>query len=67
MRPQILLNASNCLQAPLISNIDRRFTTLQHCEKNSDSNTSEETESNTESFSNVQTKDSLEETNDPLL
>ena len=76
MRPQLFINASNWLQSnnPLyenitidITNIDRRFTTLQHCEESSDSNTSEETESNTASFSNVATEDSLELTNDPLL
>ena len=48
-----------------ITNIDRSLTTLQH-EENSDSNKTEETECHTESSSNVQIEDLLEDTNDPL-
>ena len=62
VRPQFLQNALNSLQAnnPLyenitidITNTDRSITTLQQCEENSCSKTSEVSSSNTESSSNV--------------
>ena len=74
VRPEFVQNALNWLQTnnPLygnitidITNVDRSLTTLQH-EENSDSNKTEETECNTESSSNVQIEDLLEDTNDPL-